>query len=236
MLRTIDGTEVGRLVLHQLSDGNTRISITLTGLVAASQYNIVLHYATPEELGGNVQAANWGSIAGNGHLNFDWYGLPNGLRQNYQDMQTFDGHMRVVDINTSVVVATADIGQNQLTGRQFELFMAAVSDTSIFGTLQVHERKSGFALVQIALRGTQPGNRHPAHYHLGGSGLCGTVSISLNDVEGSTGISKSTVKAHDLLGVRNEGVPITYNQLAAWAGCVEVHKSSSQLSTLIALH
>jgi hypothetical protein len=82
--------------------------------------------------------------------------------------------------------------------------------------------------VTINLNGTSAGNSHPAHIHSNSAAETGDIIIDLNNVDGETG------KSETIISKMNDGTSITYNELLAIDGYLNVHMSSTDLTTLIA--
>jgi hypothetical protein len=115
-----------------------------------------------------------------------------------------------------------------LTGQSKTYTLASVSDASISGTAMLEERSDNTTLVTINLNGTSAGNSHPAHIHSNSAAETGDIIIDLNNVDGETG------KSETIISKMNDGTSITYNELLAIDGYLNVHMSSTDLTTLIA--
>src|SRR5690606_4746237 len=69
---------------------------------------------------------------------------------------------------------------------------------AIFGTATFDERLSGETVVIITLEGTETGDSHPAHIYTGAAtDASEDVEISLNDVNGETGMSITHISSLD---------------------------------------
>lgn len=104
----------------------------------------------------------------------------------------------------------------------------SVSDPGISGTVTFTRQTNGFTLVEIDLTGTTAGNSHPSHIHANSASEGGGIVVDLTNVDGATGRSETVVTE------LNDGTEITYQGLINFDGYVNVHLSSSQLSTLVA--
>lgn len=121
-----------------------------------------------------------------------------------------------------------DEKDDKYTGKMETYTLNMVSNPAVSGTVIFKEMKDMTTEVTIALTGTSAGMMHPAHIHAGATGDNGAIVVPLTDVDGATGKSVTMVK--QLSG----GTAITYNELINYAGYVNVHKSSTDLATLIA--
>ena len=116
----------------------------------------------------------------------------------------------------------------QLTGQSKQFVLAPVSNAAISGTVTFAKRNDNATLITIQLAGTQAGETHPAHIHANTAAEGGGIVLDFTDVDGGTGKSETVAKA------LNDGTPITYEELLAFDGYVNVHESASNLGTLIA--
>ena len=120
-----------------------------------------------------------------------------------------------------------DDSDPQLTGDSKTYDLAPVSDPSISGTVTFSERDDEMVVITIELDGTQSGGAHPAHIHANTAAETGNIVLDLNAVDGATGISETVVNA------LNDGTPLTYDDVLALDGYVQVHESASNLGTII---
>jgi len=116
----------------------------------------------------------------------------------------------------------------QLTGQSKQFALAPVSNAAISGTVTFAKRSDNATVITIQLAGTQVGGTHPAHIHANTAAEGGGIVLDFTDVDGGTGKSETVAKA------LNDGTPITYEELLAFDGYVNVHESESNLGTLIA--
>ncbi|QDH80020.1 hypothetical protein FKX85_13650 [Echinicola soli] len=103
-----------------------------------------------------------------------------------------------------------------------------VGDSGVMGTVTFTKQNDDFTMVSIELEGTMDGDMHPSHIHANSASEGGGILIDLTSVDGETGKSETSVTQ------LNDGTPITYQELIAFDGYVNVHKSPSELSTLLA--
>lgn len=111
---------------------------------------------------------------------------------------------------------------------QKEYDLNSVSDPMIKGTITFTKKSETSTLIRIELESTEAGNTHPAHIHNNSASDGGGIAIGLNDVDGASGISETTVTQ------TGDGTTINYEGLLNFDGHANVHLSSSAMSTLIA--
>ncbi len=116
----------------------------------------------------------------------------------------------------------------QLTGVSKQFALAAKSNSGISGTVTFAKRSDNATVITVQLTGTQAGGSHPAHIHANTAVEGGGILLDFAPVDGATGKSETVTKA------LNDGTLITYEDLLAFNGYVNVHASSSDLGTLIA--
>lgn len=149
----------------------------------------------------------------------------------YEELVNFDGyinvHLSAENLNT--LVAQGDIGVNELTGESVTYDLNTRDVEGINGSATFEKRASGETLITLELTGTPEGGVHPAHIHEGSvADAPGEIVISLNDVDGDTGISKTNVSETDA------GDAISYTDLLEFDGYVNVHLSADQLDVIVA--
>ncbi|ELR72991.1 hypothetical protein C900_00493 [Fulvivirga imtechensis AK7] len=219
----------GEVTFHELSDGTTSVEIDLTGTSSDQTYPAHIHFNSAVE-GGDI-AVTLTSVDGNTGKSTtivteadDQSGL------SYEELLEFDGHVNVHlspgDLQT--LVAAGDIGGNELTGESVQYDLASVSDPDIQGVATFQERVNGETLVTIDLDNTASGGTHPAHIHMNTAAEGGDIVVSLNSVNGETGMSMTHVAKFD------DGDALTYEALISYDGYINVHQSADNLGTLIA--
>lgn len=116
----------------------------------------------------------------------------------------------------------------EATGNSKSYDLGAVSNTSITGTATFIEFNDGSVTIDLALSNTEAGAMHPAHVHFNTAAEGGDIAISLDDVDGTTGLSSTNFTTLD------DGVAISYQQALNFDGYINVHISLDDLGTLIA--
>ncbi len=181
-------------------------------------------------IGGGI-AISFNPVDGNSGVSLtDFSQLDDGTPITFSELKDFEGHVKVhlsAD-NLSIVVAAGDIGGNELTGNMVDYPLGSVTDPGISGTATFKERKSGKTLVAISLQNTPAGGSHPSHIHMNSAVEGGTVIVPLNNVNGDTGMGYTDV------GADKDGNELTYENLIAYDGHINVHKSDGELGTVIA--
>ena len=114
------------------------------------------------------------------------------------------------------------------TGNSKTYDLNAVAVPSIEGSVEFIENDDNSTTITITLQNTPDGGQHPAHIHTNTAAEGGDISLTLGTVDGTTGVGTVTVSA------LNDGTMITYDQLLAYNGYVNVHLSSSELGTIVA--
>ena len=164
--------------------------------------------------------------------------LNDGTEIGYAELLDFDGyinfHLSADDLAT--LVAQGDIGQNELTGMSKTYDLATKDVAGISGTATFAERKSGETLVTLDIDGTPAGGMHPAHIHAGSVAEApGDILITLATVNGTSGMSMTNVSAYNAAdGTANGGTAITYDEMVAIDGYINVHLSADELGTIVA--
>lgn len=219
----------GKATFIEYSDNTVSIDIELSNTPAGGQHPAHIHFNTAAE-GGNI-ALTLGTVDGStGKSSTTVTTLNDGTAISYDELIAFDGyinvHLSADDLGT--IVGQGDIGQNALTGvsSSYELVEKAVP--GIDGNITFYERQNGEALGIIELMNTPEGGIHPAHIHVGNALEGGGIAVSLNPVDGTTGMSKTNISQLD------DGSSISYEDLMEFSGYVNVHLSAEDLATVVA--
>lgn len=219
----------GEVTFHELSDGTTSVEIELTGTSSDQTYPAHIHFNSVAE-GGDI-AVTLTSVDGNtGESTTIVTEADDESALSYDELIEFDGHVNVHlspdDLQT--LVAAGDIGANELTGESVQYDLHSVSDPDIQGTATLYERASGETLVTLDLENTSSDGIHPAHIHINTAAEGGDIAVTLNSVNGETGMSITHVGEFD------DGEAVTYDELIDYDGYINVHLSADNLGTLIA--
>src|SRR5690606_17578559 len=106
--------------------------------------------------------------------------------------------------------------------------LVSASDSSVEGTVTFEKNDDGSTTVEIELDGTSEGDMHPAHIHVNSAAEGGGIAVTLQPVDGDTGMSTTVVSALD------DETGITYEELLDYDGHVNVHLSEAEMGTIIA--
>ena len=86
----------------------------------------------------------------------------------------------------------------------------------------------GTSKLTIDLSGTPSNGLHPSHIHMNTAAEGGDIIVSLNEVDGSTGMSETIITQDD------NGNMVTYQDLLNIDGYINVHLSADDLGTIVA--
>jgi hypothetical protein len=137
--------------------------------------------------------------------------------------------LRTVFILTAAIGLLANHGckkDDNTTPRKKDYTLKVKDQIGVSGTVTFTETSSTVTTVTIKLTGAS-GNSHPAHIHSGAAVEGGGIVITLNPVDSSGNSTTDITK-------RDDNTPISYDQLLAFDGYVNVHESSTNLTTIIA--
>ncbi len=219
----------GSVTLYERVNSETLATIALDNTPDGGSHPAHIHFNTAAE-GGGI-AVSFTSVDGaTGMSKTNIAALDDGTAITYSELLGFDGyvnvHLSVDDLAT--LVAQGDIGQNDLTGMSMSFDLGAVDIAGVSGNATFEERINGETLVTISLSGISFLGDHPTHIHAGAvADAPGDILISLSTVN-DQGVSKTNVTANDT------GDTITYTDLVAIDGYINVHNSAADLATLVA--
>ncbi|MCH8233035.1 MAG: CHRD domain-containing protein [Bacteroidetes bacterium] len=115
-----------------------------------------------------------------------------------------------------------------LTGEEMRYTLGAFGNSGVSGTATFAKLDDNSVMITLTLTGTNSGGDHPTHIHMNTAAEGGAIAIDLSNVDGSTGISET------IFNSTNDGTSISYEELIAYNGYINVHNSSSDLGTLLA--
>ena len=219
----------GTATFAERVSGETLVTIELEGTVDTGDHPSHIHANTAAEGGGiAVDLQNVDGTSGISATNISE--LNDGTVITYTEMLDFNGyinvHLSTADLAT--LVAQGDIGQNELTENSVEYPLNSISDPGISGSATFTQRKNGFTLITIELDGTSLGGNHPSHIHENDAATGGGILLSLTNVDGTSGVSRTSATMLD------DGSAITYDEFLTFNGYINVHLSEQDLATLIA--
>jgi len=219
----------GTATFKERKSGKTLVELKLNNTPADGVHPSHIHANSAAEGGGVMISLN--NVDGTSGIGLTDVVMDNSENPlSYDDLITFDGHIMVhlSAEEISTIVAKGDIGTNMLTGEQMSYDLTELNASGVSGTITFEERKSGFSLATIMLTGTPTEGDHPAHIHANSLEAGGGIIISLNNVNGNTGMSQSDIEKNDA----EEAV--TYDDLVNFDGHVKVHLSPDNLGSVVA--
>ncbi|MBE7638954.1 hypothetical protein GUB10_01300 [Salegentibacter sp. BLCTC] len=113
-------------------------------------------------------------------------------------------------------------------GETKEYTLNTIGDSGVSGTVTFNENEDGSTTVEFDLEGTEEGNLHPAHIHMGTAVEGGEIAVTFEPIDGATGMSTTEVSSLD------DETSITYEELVAYDGYINVHLSQDDLPTIVA--
>jgi len=219
----------GEATFSQRNNGTTLVEIMLEGTPEGGEHPAHIHVNSAAE-GGGI-AISLTSVDGTtGMSRTQVAAFDDGTPITYEGLLDYDGyinvHLSAADLAT--IVAQGDIGANALTGESVTYALNDVDMSGVSGTATFSQRKDGTSLVSLVLTGTPDGGNHPAHIHYNSAEEGGGIAISLTNVDGTTGLSKTSVSRTD------NNIDISYAELIEFDGYINVHLSPDDLATIVA--
>lgn len=226
--RDVEGIS-GIATLYERNNGNALMIIDLEGTPEGGSHPAHIHANTAAEGGGIVVTLS--PVDGtSGESVTTIRTFDDGSSVSYAELLEYDGyvnaHLSSAELGT--IVAQGDVGQNALTGDSTTYVLNEVGTSGVSGTATFYARNNGFTLVELALEGTAGIIDHPAHIHFNSAEEGGDIAIDLSDVDSNTGISRTNVE------VQRNNRSVTYENLLAFDGYINVHASVLDLATILA--
>ncbi|MEX0884512.1 MAG: hypothetical protein WDZ72_13665, partial [Cyclobacteriaceae bacterium] len=228
LTKDVDGIS-GTILFEKSVGGFTVATISLTGTPSGGSHPAHIHANSATEGGGilvSFEPVNGSTGMSRTIIRTNDAGQP----ITYEEIINMDGYVNVHLSAGSLgtIVAQGDIGGNELTGTSVSYELGEMEVPGISGTITFNERKNGYTLATISLMNTPDGGSHPAHIHANSAAEGGGIIVSFNPVNGSTGMSHTTVRA------LVNGETLTYEGLMTIDGYVNVHLSLQQMGVLVA--
>lgn len=219
----------GTALFEENEDGSTTITLELSGTTEGETHPAHIHLNSAAE-GGEIAISLEPVDGDTGKSVTTVSTLDDETPITYEELEDFDGYINVhkSEQELDAILAQGDIGQNELTDESVTYDLATVDIEGVSGKATFYKRENDEALVVLELEGTTEGNTHPAHIHDGSVAEPGEIAISLNPVDGATGISKTNISE------KNDETAITYEELLAYNGYINVHKSEDELDVIAA--
>ncbi|MEK6478001.1 CHRD domain-containing protein [Catalinimonas sp. 4WD22] len=226
--RAVEGIS-GTATLYERQSGNSLMVVDLEGTPDEGSHPSHIHANTAAE-GGPI-AISLTPINGTTGMSMTTIRqFDDGTPVSYGELLDYDGyinvHLSASELGT--IVAQGDMGQNALTGNSTVYTLNEVNSSGVSGTATFYERNNGYTLVEIMVDGTPALGIHPAHIHFNSAEEGGGIAIDLTNVDGDTGISRTSIVA------QNNNKDITYDQLLEFDGYINIHLSPLDLATIVA--
>jgi len=218
----------GTVVFAETEANTTLVTFTINGGTTGDVHPVHIHQNS-KAVGGGIEIS-LGEIDGStGKLIAEVSVKDDDSGITYDDLINYDGHINIhaSPSDLSTIVAYVDIGKNEITGQIEDYDLFGKNDPDLKGEVHIQERKSGEVLITVMIEGNAGPEDHPVHIHADNAVDGGSIVISLNAIDASTGMSKTHVSETD------NGTEISFNELKEFDGHVNVHKSETELQTVI---
>ena len=138
--------------------------------------------------------------------------------------------MSILILTLVIVSCSDDDGMNvpPTTGEAVTYQLVERSNSGVSGSATLEELDDGTSKLTIDLNGTPSNGLHPSHIHMNTAAEGGEIIVSLNEVDGSTGMSETIISQDD------NGNMVTYQDLLNIDGYINVHLSADDLGTIVA--
>lgn len=211
----------GSITFTRKVDDTSLVSIELTGTTAGFKHPAHVHIGDSAD-GGAIYAFLPFVDGTTGKALGTVTKTNLGSDLSYDTLIAFDGYVNIHtgkagatpgDQGDLTVVATGEVGlPNTLS-----YALSEVADSGVSGSITFSKKEDKTTLVTIDLTGAVAGNTHPAHIHVGSATTPGAIYLFLPFVDGTTGKAEGTVIE------TNAATPITYTEIAAYDGYVNIH-------------
>ncbi|WP_237708825.1 CHRD domain-containing protein [Gillisia marina] len=219
----------GTVTVTELTDNSIQLDLNLQNTASTGVYPAHVHFNTAAE-GGDIAVSLEAIDGSSGKSSTNFTALDNGTAISYTEFLNFDGYVNVhlsAD-QLGTLVAQGDIGQNELTGDTKAYELESVAFDEINGNVTFSKRKNGEALAVVTLNNTTAGAMYPGHIHENTAAEGGDIAVSLNPVNGDTGVGKTNIAAFD------DGTEFNFDAILNYDGYVNIHLSADELGTLVA--
>ncbi len=215
----------GSVVFEERKSGEALATIMLEGTPNDGMHPAHIHMGTAVEGPGDI-AFTFNPVNGATGMSMTHIAmLDDETEFGYEDVLSYDGYVNVhlsAD-ELGVIVAQGDVGQNELTGESISYDLSDIDIEGIMGTIMFEERVNGETLITIILEGSLNGSvEYPAYIHIESiADILGDIAISLNSVDGDTGMSMTNVSADG-----ENADMLDYNTLLEYGGDIKVKLSA----------
>lgn len=228
MFSVDDSNIAGTATFAEKDQGYTTITLNLTNTNSGGEHPVFLHRFTGAEGGG--KARDLGFVDGDTGTSATTISkLDNGDPISFDELLQFNGYINVVlsSSNPGTDICQGDIGQNELNGNVVEHDLAN-EEEGVIGTVSFNERVNGTTLVVVGLENNPEAGDYPAHIKENTGTPNEATVITLDPVDGNDGFGQSQVEEFD------DGTPVSYTELIAFKGTLEVLESSGTNRKVIA--
>lgn len=212
----------GTVKFAKRSDNATVITIDLDGTTGGNTHVAHIHQNTAAESGAIILDLN--SIDGSSGMSETIVTeLNDGTDISYSELLMLNGYVNVHLSATelAILIAQGDIGQNELTATSTTISLDETNESGISGAAKFTKRVNGTTLVSIDLDGESAAGNYPIFIYDNDIATTGPVAITLNNFNGATGMSATSVKK------LNNNTAITYDQLKDFNGHIKVGTSAT---------
>ncbi len=219
----------GTATFLEYDDNSTGIKLELQNTISGSFLPAHIHLNTAAE-GGEVKITLNPVDGTTGESMINIKTKDDGSIINYDALLDYNGYINIhlSASQSATFVAQGDIGQNELTGKLKEYALASKDVEGIDGVAKFYERVNGSTLGVIILNNPNPTGSYPAHIHTGAVGTNGAIILPLNNVDGATGKSKTQITK------LADDTALPYSEIKNLDGYINVHKSATELTTIVA--
>jgi hypothetical protein len=219
----------GEAIFSQRNNGTTLVELKLEGTPEDGIHPAHIHVNSAAE-GGGIAISLTDVDGATGMSLTQVAAFDDETPITYEGLLDYDGYINVhrSEADLGTIVAQGDVGANALTGESVTYALNDVDMSGVSGTATFAQRKDGTSLVSLVLTGTPDEGDHPAHIHYNSAEEGGGIAISLTNVEGATGLSKTSVARTD------NNINISYAELIEFDGYINVHLSPDDLATIVA--
>ncbi|NMM47953.1 hypothetical protein [Marinigracilibium pacificum] len=221
-----DSGVTGVVEIYKREGGHSLVMIDLVNTTQGTIYPVEIWSNSSIESGSKLIELN--SINGSSGKGLNTIREDNSGDVTYAVLtSSYNANLRVY-LPDETVAARTDIGGNALSGESTTYNFVAVDNSGIEGTATFKQRLNGYTLLEIQLTGTPDQGIHPAHIHSGSISNPGGIAINLNEVDGTSGNSRTTIRE------TNAQENITYETLTTtYEGYINVHLAPNALETVV---
>jgi hypothetical protein len=228
--RTVTGT----VILEEVEAAVTRVTVNLDN-PDGNEHPVHIHANSVAEGGPILIPLN--PVGSNGVSITEVEQTNAGTAVSFENLLNLNIHLNVHESasNLQNIIAQVDMGQNALTGRLINFPLESRNSEDISGEIVIQERISGFSRVLILLDNTEAGQEYLAGIYGNSVADGGSLEITLNPVNGFTGISETHIKARDGAGgIPNAGSELRFEPLLSYDGHVIIRKPSDVFEVIVA--